>query len=648
MNSFFPLQSVTVTKPLSDMKDKPDWKMQSFHDLQWTGVRRPQTAVWRIPKKDARKEKYSKSAKEPVCSYEIQSPGLSSSLAFSFESNISSQVIDLHTSNGPHHGYCRSGSFTLPMDRKLPHIHSSTDYPRSNIWDESSLSLYQNGHQSPQTYLTSVEIKSPWYITVLHEKVEFTNFCVFPNLNSTDYPRSNIWDESSLSLYQNGHQSPQTYLTSVEIKSPWYITVLHEKERCLLKLGEEINRLSRYEVDSKRKDQIISTLRNEISQLQGDLQQTSRPRTSREEDCSSLEQMDHVSSHSTNGFPDIEEFSTGHDGIQEVLNSPSSHKDLSISSERNVSTISLAGSFSEMQRDSHSPPIEVEQSLHDDENTAHLLDGENIAQEQIMDFTATPEDQIAGAPSVDESEEISPILQKLQEEIEVLKKDYEISKGAISSLQKTIFSYESKLRKSESKKESLHRELVERGVQLQAMSNKFSSMREDRKHAEIMAAMEKEIYNLRQLASELKSEVSKRNDLIGDLKSDIQRLQKEILECQIQMRRQEEERNQTESKVGDLTTSEQQVRVDLEALQSKFERFRSKIIQAAYTAPGFKGPQVEVSDNEILETMQKIIAERSDFYQQLKQKGVKIPPLYLSETSAFAKQSSSTMRKKTQ
>ncbi|XP_077314483.1 coiled-coil domain-containing protein 27 isoform X2 [Lithobates pipiens] len=589
-------QAVMVTKPLGDMKDKTDWKMQSFHDLQVTGVRRPQTARWRIPKIDSRREKYSKSAQEPICSYEAQSPGFSSSAAFSFESIISSQVTDLHSSGGSHHGYCKNGGLSLPMDRKLPHIHSSADHNRSSIWDGPS--------------------------PILHHI---------------------------------GTQSPQTYLTSVEIKTPWYMSVLHEKERCLLKLGEEINRLSRFEVETKRKDQIISTLRNEISKLQSDLQHPSRPHTGREEDSSSGEQLDDGSLHSTNGFPEYEERSPARDVTREVLNSPSSPRDLF--SERNVSTISLAGSFSELHRDGQSPQMEAE-ILHDDENAEHTLDGEKTTAEPEKDDEEEEEEKKEEEDEKDDEEEkeeeddVGSLdkseLQKLEEELEVIRKDYNISQGVISSLQRTISSHQSKLRKSESEKEDLQRELIERGVQLQAMSNKFSSMREERKHEEMMAAMEKENYYLRQLVSELKSEVSRRNDLIGELKSDVQRLQREVLEVQTQVRKNEGEKNQIESKAGELATSEQHVRVTLEALQSRFERFRSKIIQAAYTAPGFRGPQVEVPDNEILETMQKIIAERSDFHQQLKQKGVKVPPLHQSETSHIAKHSSSTSRKKAQ
>ncbi|XP_068098838.1 coiled-coil domain-containing protein 27 [Hyperolius riggenbachi] len=568
-----------VTNPNVDMKENTDWKMQSSHDLHWTGARRPQTAVWRIPRTDIRREKYSKSAQEPISPYEIQSTVAPSSVASSFESNISSQVIDLHISNGSHHG-----CYSLPLhtDQKLPHIHSTTD-------------------------------------------------C---------HSRNTLSDVSSLSGQQSGHHSGQTYLTSVEIKTPWYITVLNEKERSLLKLGEEINRLSKYEVQSKRKDHIISTLRSEISQLQSDLQHTSNSHAKREEDGSSVEPLDHLSLHMINGSPENEEYSPFHNLSQEALDSRSSHRDVFTGSERNVSTISIAGSLSDAHRDSHSPHMEVE-SLHGDENTTPT--------EPTEDLPVIQEEEMPSAGSINLSEEnTTAIIHELQEELQVVKRDYEISKGVISSLQRILSSHESKVRKAESEKAALQRELTERGIQLQAMSNKFSSMREERKHEEMMMTMEKENYNLRELLSELKSEMSRRNDMIADLKSEVQRLQKEILGYQAQMRRHEGEKSQIESKAEDLASSEQHVRVALETLQSRFERFRSKIIQAAYTAPGFKGPQAEISDNEILETMQKIIMERSDFHQQLKQKGVKVPPLHLSESSLVVKQPSITTRKKAQ
>lgn len=38
--------------------------------------------------------------------------------------------------------------------------------------------------------------------------------------------------------------------------------------------------------------------------------------------------------------------------------------------------------------------------------------------------------------------------------------------------------------------------------------------------------------------------------------------------------------------------------------QHKFERFRSKIIQATFSTAGIKAPQAELTDEEVLEAMQ--------------------------------------------
>ncbi|XP_075696863.1 coiled-coil domain-containing protein 27 [Rhinoderma darwinii] len=564
-----------VTGPKVEMKENPGIKMGSHHELQWMGTRRPQTAVWKIPKSDIRRDNYSKSAREHGHSYEIQSPTFSLSPASSFDSCGSSQVIDLHTSNGTSHGCSKRSTSAFSTDRKLPHIHIASEFSKSNMSIDGSL----------------------------------------------------------VNLHYSGNPNMQTYLTSVEIKTPWYISILNEKERCLLKLGEEINRLSRYEVECKRKDQIISNLRNEVSQLQSDVHRSVYLQTRREEDKSSIDLFDHLNSHLENTFSAFQDSRTG--VTEGKSQSGSSHKDPLIRSYRSASAVSLAESLSANQKKSQIIQIETEVLIDDitaEDKTGHTVAGK--------------EDEEMSHVSMDQPEDKSQLIQKLQEDMEIIKKDYEMSKGVISCLQKAVSSHESKIRKSASEKEVLQRELKEREIQIQAMSKKFSSLREERKHEELMATLEQENYSFREMMCELKSEVMRRNEMIAELKNEIQRLQKEITKYQTEVRKQEGERSQIKSKVEDLASSEQHVKVALETMQTRFERFRSKILQAAYTAPGFKGPQVEISDNEILETMQKIITDRSDFHQQLKQKGLKVPPLYTSETSPAVKQTSSTSRKK--
>ncbi|XP_073511319.1 coiled-coil domain-containing protein 27 isoform X2 [Phyllobates terribilis] len=482
---------VTDTKVM--MKENPGMKIRPYNELQWTGSRRPQTAVWKIPKSDIRRDNYSKSVQEH--SYETQSPTFSLTPTSSLESYSSSHVIDLLTSNGPSHGSCKLSISASSTDRKLPHIHNCTDLPKSNA----------------------------------------------------------SMDGSSVNLQYNGNPYIQTYLTSVEIKTPWYISVLNEKERCLLKLGEEINRLSRYEVECKRKDQIISSLRSEVSQLHNDVHRSVSSLIRREEDKTS----DLLNPYRENELLVFEEeYPTGlPDG---KLQSGSSHKDPLPSLERNGSTVSSLESLSEKQKKSQVILLETEIIIHD--LTSKETNGHPVP---------AKEDDKTSHVSIDQPEDKSHLIQKLQEDIEVIRKDYEISKGAISSLQKEVSSNESKLRKSATEKEALQRELKEREMQIQAMSKKFSSLREERKHEELIATLELENCSLREMMGELKSEVMRRNEMIAELKNEVQRLQKEISKYQTEAMKQEGERSQIKSKVQDLAYSEQHVKVALETMQTR-------------------------------------------------------------------------------
>ncbi|MGH0177793.1 UNVERIFIED_CONTAM: hypothetical protein FKN15_075893 [Acipenser sinensis] len=133
--------------------------------------------------------------------------------------------------------------------------------------------------------------------------------------------------------------------------------------------------------------------------------------------------------------------------------------------------------------------------------------------------------------------------------------------------------------------------------------------------------------------AELQQEESKRNELLAGFKVKIHNLQQELAAERASLAQLQKDRTEIQNKAAALQQSEHQTKVALEQLQSRFERFRGKIIQAAYIAPGAKLLVTEVSDNEILSTMQKIVNDRSEFHQMLIQKGEKVPNLYITETS---------------
>ncbi|NXW53053.1 CCD27 protein, partial [Eurystomus gularis] len=195
--------------------------------------------------------------------------------------------------------------------------------------------------------------------------------------------------------------------------------------------------------------------------------------------------------------------------------------------------------------------------------------------------------------------------------------------GTIASLIRQLEVQESQLRRIKSEKETLQKKLRERENQLQAMSAKFCSLREERKHEELMAMIEKENRSLRELVTEQESKLAEQNKLIGELQGTVSQLQAEVLTGRCRIQKQQRVQEAMQSQAETLQHKELQSRVALERLTTRFERYRSKIIQATFSVAGSKRPQAEVTDEEVLEAMQKIINERVEFHQLLKQNGTK-------------------------
>ncbi|NXJ92102.1 CCD27 protein, partial [Corythaixoides concolor] len=194
--------------------------------------------------------------------------------------------------------------------------------------------------------------------------------------------------------------------------------------------------------------------------------------------------------------------------------------------------------------------------------------------------------------------------------------------GAISSLQRQLEIQESQLRRTKSEKEMLQKKLRERENQLQAMSTKFCSLGEQ-KREEVMVTMEKENFSLRQVVTEQECKLAEQDELISQLQGTVSQLQAEVLTARHRAHRQQRAQEAIQSQAETLQRSELQTRVALERISSRFERFRSKIIQATFSTAGSKPPQAELTDEEVLEAMQKIINEWMEFHQMLKQKGAK-------------------------
>ncbi|VTJ58604.1 Hypothetical predicted protein [Marmota monax] len=147
----------------------------------------------------------------------------------------------------------------------------------------------------------------------------------------------------------------------------------------------------------------------------------------------------------------------------------------------------------------------------------------------------------------------------------------------------------------------------------------------------MMGLIQKDNLVLRERVSELEAELTKRDLAIMELSTKVGELQTQTERDQDQGQRWQQLHEEWQSRNEMVRQAEQATRVALESAQSRLERLRSKIIQATFNVSGIKSLATEISDNHILEALQRIISERSDYYNQLKQKGVRVPPLQQSE-----------------
>nr|XP_058160723.1 LOW QUALITY PROTEIN: coiled-coil domain-containing protein 27 [Dasypus novemcinctus] len=411
---------------------------------------------------------------------------------------------------------------------------------------------------------------------------------------------------------------------------PWYISIIHEKDHCLSVLGEEFRRLSELEAQSRAKDKEMVALREEREALAQQLRSLLRSRSV------------------GRAFPL---------GVRErplqVLPKPEEEeeeqrcwKQVHAGQMREESAPDGGG---QEEADGEAAP-ERGQGLRAQGpvgETGALGEEKSVLEEDEEELEEEPEEERGGAVarrpySVDRAfedeliarlEECEQVIQEFQYELEVTRSRYSMATGTITSLQRQVDFQESQMQKLNTENENLQKELQERKSQLHAMTDKFSNIREDKKHAEMMGFIEKDNFLLRQQVLELESKLTRQDHVISEFNATVGQLQAQVSLGQNLLQRQKQLQEGLQSRNETIQQAEQQARVALESAQSRLERLRSKIIQATFSNTGVKNLSIEISDNDILESLQRVISERTDYYNQLRQKGVKVPPPTQSDAS---------------
>ncbi|KAG8505448.1 Coiled-coil domain-containing protein 27, partial [Galemys pyrenaicus] len=444
-------------------------------------------------------------------------------------------------------------------------------------------------------------------------------------------------------------QSPAPGQSPPSKRTPWYVSVIHEKaqgcpvpqDHSLVLLEAEVQRLSQLEAQVQRKDEEILELQGEKETLKKHLKCLLR---SRGQDLVGSGQWRAVAPGPWEdrwALPP-EEYPVC--DLAEDLDAATCEEDgPEGGSEREEAAGGGAGEDRPAREGGKEQEGPEERVLELEE------EGDDVVLER-------PDAGRGRSDSLDEAfeqelmaqlQEYEQAFQEFQFELEILRTRYSLAIGAITSLQRQVDFQESQLQKTSMENEMLEKELRERKHQLQTMSQKFSSLREEKKHEEMLGLTEKDNLLLRQQVLDLELALRKREHTISQLEAKVGQLQEQASLQQNHLQRWKHLQEEMQNKHEMVQQAEQQASVALESFQSRagralarlghqslcpqLERLRSKIIQATFSTTGVKSATSEISDGDILEALQTIISERSEYYNQLKQKGVKVPPLHQSE-----------------
>ncbi|XP_061043148.1 coiled-coil domain-containing protein 27 [Eubalaena glacialis] len=437
-----------------------------------------------------------------------------------------------------------------------------------------------------------------------------------------------------------GHSYPRKWV-------PWYISVIHEKDRRLFALGKEVQRLSELEVQVQKKDEEILALQEEREALRKQLkcflqsksQEAWLSEVMRERPSESAPKLQGRPRTLRTFFRDEEEpehrqqiqgeHAVADGGKDLEGGSYEEEEGLEGEAERAADEGASAGA-------GRKGALQENRGEEEEEEKAGMVVAAEGEEEEAEGEAAGRRRAGSVADAFEEElraqlEEYEQLVQEFQFQLEVTRTRHSLATGAIMSLQRQVEIQESQLQSFNTENEVLQKELWERRQQLQAMSDKFSNLREDKKREEMMGLIEKDNLFLRQQVSELEKELVKREQTVSELEAKVSQLQAQVNQSQDRLQRRKQLQEEMQSKNEMIQQAEQQVRVALESAQSRLERLRNKIIQATFNTIGFKSLATEISDYDILEALQWIISERTDYYNQLKQKGVKVPPLQQSE-----------------
>ncbi|KAL8571126.1 hypothetical protein ACOMHN_010587 [Nucella lapillus] len=211
-------------------------------------------------------------------------------------------------------------------------------------------------------------------------------------------------------------------------------------------------------------------------------------------------------------------------------------------------------------------------------------------------------------------------IANLRSELERVKKDKSITSGLVTQMQRDMSNKDLTISKLTREIEVLKKDLRERDKLLSNANIKVNKVREACSTTKVAGegdVREKELISLRQRHKVSDNKITDQFNLITSLREELENLKTSVFEEKDARKRLQSEADSNRSQFLDVQRTERVVRVDLEQTQKRSERFRSRVLQTTFSTPGVKAPEKEISDNELIQTLKKLLSERGELVAQI-------------------------------
>lgn len=320
------------------------------------------------------------------------------------------------------------------------------------------------------------------------------------------------------------------------------MTLLHDKEQKILRMGDEINRLAVFEAESVRKDGVISQLRDEMEQLNTELQKANK-------------------------------MNPGDSKVQLRIMELEKNAQL-----KALEINALKEQMSKMRPESSDPM----------ENVGNLRNLLNQRDRELM---------------------------TLKQDLERVKKERTTSNTLVTNLQRDLSNKEAMNKRMKGETTLLKNQLRDREVSLSAMSAKFNRVKEAKKQEEELAAKSREVVSLKSRLKGMEAKIADQTAELAAKAEEIDKLKTRVEDDNHLQAKYLAERDQSKKNFLESQRSEKAAKVDLDQALKRLERFKARVAQIAFSAPGFKVPEGDgddVSDDTVADCLKQLIDERTE------------------------------------